>query len=401
MNITRTFHTVGQGAFYSEVFNNDNGKRFIVVYDCGSYSIGAKTLSPKPNIKLQTKIKSDLGSPEVDILFISHFDTDHINGCQFLNPRVVIIPYLEKEQINFLSAVNQIIDGDLQIGILLHPENYFSNAKIIRVRSTQNLEEIDEDFINIDLNSDIDLQRLFLKEEIKSGQIIRLNNCVPIWEYLPYNPYWEILSPNFKQILKDLNLKYEELSKEDNGVYIKSNLKKIRDAYDRLGNNKNKHSLIVYSGPLESFRSRLIFNNHKCFSCDPDCLLCRFHKYCRLLYDKQACIYFGDITVNDKLIKNFYEGLNKKGGSKKEDCNKSRLEKVGTIQIPHHGSWLSRGDKCPNNEPKICVISVGEMNDYGHPSSQIICSILQKGHELKLVTENSTSIFIESFDLRL
>lgn len=35
MRIIRTFHPVGQGAFYSESFYDVDGFRYNVVYDCG------------------------------------------------------------------------------------------------------------------------------------------------------------------------------------------------------------------------------------------------------------------------------------------------------------------------------------------------------------------------------
>ena len=38
VTMTRTFHPVGQGAFYSEVFSLEGGEEFTVVYDCGTES---------------------------------------------------------------------------------------------------------------------------------------------------------------------------------------------------------------------------------------------------------------------------------------------------------------------------------------------------------------------------
>ena len=61
----RTFHPVGQGAFYSERHSNFN-----IVYDCG-------TTSPRRARRVVEKAFKD---EVVDILFISHFDSDHISS---------------------------------------------------------------------------------------------------------------------------------------------------------------------------------------------------------------------------------------------------------------------------------------------------------------------------------
>ena len=51
MCFTRIFHTVGQGAFYSEKIRRDKDRVFRMVYDCGSISL--------PELDLIKRIKSD------------------------------------------------------------------------------------------------------------------------------------------------------------------------------------------------------------------------------------------------------------------------------------------------------------------------------------------------------
>ena len=73
MTMTRTFQPVGQGAFYTEQFSKDDGGTFNVVYDCGSDSLDIQSLSKV--IK-----KSFPKESVIDAVFISHFDSDHVNG---------------------------------------------------------------------------------------------------------------------------------------------------------------------------------------------------------------------------------------------------------------------------------------------------------------------------------
>ena len=34
--LKRTYHPIGQGAFYTEVFTNSDNTKFVMVYDCGT-----------------------------------------------------------------------------------------------------------------------------------------------------------------------------------------------------------------------------------------------------------------------------------------------------------------------------------------------------------------------------
>ncbi len=79
--LTRTIHSVGQGAFYSETFSVRREKLFTAVYDCGR----------NKNVSAAAKIEK---LHKVDLIFISHFHDDHINGIKEIqqnsNPLIVI-----------------------------------------------------------------------------------------------------------------------------------------------------------------------------------------------------------------------------------------------------------------------------------------------------------------------
>ena len=73
----RVFAPVGQGAFYFERHNLFSGQTFTMVYDCGALYVS----SSKKRV-----ISSFLKDEIIDVLFISHFDYDHIS----------LIPHLGK-----------------------------------------------------------------------------------------------------------------------------------------------------------------------------------------------------------------------------------------------------------------------------------------------------------------
>ncbi len=82
MNIIRTFHPVGQGAFYSEEFRDSEGNCvFRVVYDCGSLkNCGLqRNCDGTPLKRKDIEERVEQAFPDghgVDILFVSHLDDD-------------------------------------------------------------------------------------------------------------------------------------------------------------------------------------------------------------------------------------------------------------------------------------------------------------------------------------
>ena len=110
MELTRIFHPVGQGIFYTEKFHFGD-KVFNVVFDCGSENKNKieKEIS-------QTFTKED----SIDILFISHFHADHMNSLNYLKDHCkkikrVIIPLQTAESINILKKTQSPIQKFLQL----------------------------------------------------------------------------------------------------------------------------------------------------------------------------------------------------------------------------------------------------------------------------------------------
>ncbi len=96
----RVFMPVGQGAFYIEKFNDG----FTVVYDCGSYK----------NISIvEENIKYSILDGKIDLIVISHYHEDHINGLEYLfknfDIKRMLMPYL-----NLTEKIESFIDADIQ-----------------------------------------------------------------------------------------------------------------------------------------------------------------------------------------------------------------------------------------------------------------------------------------------
>lgn len=116
-----SFFKAGQGSFYGgRIHSFESGKTFTIVYDCGtSQFISGNTASLNREITL---FKNDWyyhHSNDIDLLFISHFDYDHVSGIKRLlnefNVKRIILPYIGKPLRElFLVSIftNDPIDGD-------------------------------------------------------------------------------------------------------------------------------------------------------------------------------------------------------------------------------------------------------------------------------------------------
>ena len=73
MRVIRTIHPVGHGGFFTEELC-DATECYNVVYDCGTRN-GTMLLEREINKAFNRK-------QSVDLLFISHFDRDHVSGLK-------------------------------------------------------------------------------------------------------------------------------------------------------------------------------------------------------------------------------------------------------------------------------------------------------------------------------
>lgn len=78
MGVYFTYHGIGQGMFYTGKIDFGNGEpAFNFVYDCG-------TSSRQQLLKNAITAYHANCSHSIDLLILSHFDDDHINGLDSL-----------------------------------------------------------------------------------------------------------------------------------------------------------------------------------------------------------------------------------------------------------------------------------------------------------------------------
>ena len=278
MFFKRILHPVGQGAFFTEQFLDENGTSVLnVVYDCGSFT-------SQPNL-VEYEIRNTFEkNAHIDLLFISHFDEDHVNGLMTLQNKTkidkdtkVIIPFK-------YPYLLMVMDDDYPTLARFVMRMFNIGAQVIGV----------DDGINENrLGEPIDIDRLDGNITLGGKNVIRLDKV--LWYYYPF--------PN------------EILTKR----------KELRDIYKTIGKTKggvtriNVNALFMLSFPAVD----ITYNTNI------------WHQINLIGGAVPTCFYTGDSNLKG----NGYDEVKKMVTDILDIYSKGT--KVSMMQVPHHGS-----DKC-------------------------------------------------------
>ena len=371
----RIFAPVGQGAFYFERFFFQRQKDFNVVYDCGALY---------PSKSKRSLVNNLFGGRDVDILFISHFDYDHVSLIpDLINTtnaiKLVFLPFLYEEDKKIMVALYRVLEEELAsdygfvADLIENPRNIFGDdSVIIEIMPWEEENERREEEIDLD---SILMSGQGISEQIRSGSRFLKRNC---WLYVPYNFYHSRNAKKLKRMLRKVGIDVDRFV--NNESYLKNLIedrncrRKIRKVYNKLEGNINSNSLVVYSGPLRGCRFRS-FSEFLLRSFSEFLLFGRRKIY---IYDgvdswkRAGCLYTGDINLTDGrfILRSIFSKY---------------WKEIGTIQVPHHGSKKSFSSK--NFRKCVCApISTGK-NPFGHPSPKTLQELISLNTCPILVTE--------------
>ncbi len=359
MNLIRTFHPIGQGAFYTER-HTFKGAEFTVVYDCGSTTLNGQ--------KLERKIKSTFPkNHSIDILFISHFHADHINGIDILAKhckiKKVVLPQIDDAAKILLKITNLIDYNFTDTSLIDNPEGFFGgDIPIIRIEPN----EINLDQESIRINEPIDISKIGSSTINPSGTVF--SPFVDIdWLFIPFNYKHDKRRKQFEDALKIYNLTLADI---DTINKIRKNKNNVIEAYNAVDGNLNENSMILFSGKNSKDYIRCFDQFHHVY----------FHRHFHLNF-QSGCLYMGDIDLNEP---NIVSDINTKLSQ--------LLSFIGTLQVPHHGSIYNFTTSIL--QPNMCcaIFSFGTSNTYGHPSDRVFSDVIANNIYPHLVTENQTSI---------
>lgn len=386
VRIVRTFHPVGQGAFYSERFYFDGHKPAAhnIVYDCGT-SLGQVG-------KVKSVVTQAFGKDDViDYLFISHLDYDHISLVQTLlssvkGVRNIVLPLVPKDVLMTEMALCQIAEQDEAVSFL--------SRVIGHLRG-----EHENDYYHGDYNihfvaGEESVDNEVGRAHVFSSGVPRVADWDANWVFIPYNMGFRSrkkeLIDKLDKALASYNDEARAIGEEEfpSGKALYDRLKDdlfvgriitiaklknvIKSAYEKLPDGINKNSLLLYSGPAKGvdryFIRRIV----------PACYDRRwFFRY------NAGCLYTGD---NDWDLQGW---MNKPFADV--------WENIGTIQTPHHGSRESFDvAKNPINSWYYFPVSFGTNNSFGHPSGKVLSYLLANGCVPVPVTEQLNTAFYQT-----
>lgn len=374
INANFKFHPVGQGCFYSGRIKYDRVS-FNIVYDCG-------TVSPRNFLTGEINKYKRTINGVLDLLIISHFDKDHINGVfELLNGitcKNLIIPYyqpIERLMLAISANENDNADNRDYIEFLRNPIAYFIERdfnieRIIFIGEPNNDSDTvynpDNNSPDFDINGDtsmniqVDLfeNNIFPENVADLDKAATLQNTIVKFLKKPYRiqlPFWEFVFYLKEQenkllvtkITTEINNLAESLNVSVLDLFDEEHLKDLKKIYASKFKNLNNTSVVTYHGPINSFNIKGELWRSFYWSC---------------YKGKCGTLLTGDISL--KAIKNI-QSLQKYYGS--------YLDTISFFQIPHHGAKANWNITPSNNLREFCTYIINHgLGRKHHPSLEVI-----------------------------
>ncbi|MDO8989404.1 MAG: MBL fold metallo-hydrolase [Sideroxyarcus sp.] len=379
---------VGHGFFHSGKIETDTAS-YRYVYDCGSHH--SNHLANKRVNELYGIESLDSDKPSIDMVVISHFHADHINGVprlfQQFKIRQLVLPFLSEDSqivaLAQLAATSPNAWNELH-ELVTNPRgwvNQHNGEETLIVQISENAGEVEVHRENDDglfigppgiVNHNSTSGICQSQKVIWNFKFFIQNNSSASQSVI--QKLQSSLSIPSRQILLD-NLKNE--------TWIKNNWDTIKKCYTGLGSSKqNATTLCMFSGPAGDYQLHDARISGKPLCYFQDCWWIHLHYGIGWLGT-------GDAELKSKT--NFQAFMNHFNG---------HIEKTSTTSIPHHGS-------INNYHPKLGEIGFRHTitSDYAvdpkghHPSPTVVSDIQAKCGTPIIVTKSSH--FSERFFLEI
>ncbi len=402
MFVEYTFFPVGQGLFScGKLYTDKNKKPFVWIYDCG-------TLKGDED-KLTTAIDELNDIDEFDLVVISHFHTDHINGLKKLlanKPiKKLMMPFLTDEQkgiafiksffywheqqskyyyindnlfeefeeflynpLNFIEK-NKTFDNSLELNLVLQSEL----SKNIRVPEIKNVTNVDEHNICIE-HTQLTTKANITVMEMAANTLIVVDDK---WEFLLYNDTEDILIENndeIKEIFQEIDILKEK---------IKSSCYNKKEKEKAINDLKKKHSTLLAS--ITNTNSSSIFMYAGCHRLEKiqKCYSCKYNS----IEKRHGILYTGDGDLSNShkvdILASYLE--------------QERVNNIHCLQVMHHGS---KHNNCPEVakkfQPLKSIFSANPKFTYKHPHKEVLLDFINNGPVLVSEVLRYPFVFSES-----
>lgn len=383
--VEMTQHPVGQGSMMSGILS-DGASNFVWVYDCGSNQ-------KEPLIREIKKIKYN---KKVDRLFISHLDSDHVNGIDYLLTSVaveeVVLPYLN--DIDLLLVLARDIENGVLTGsamsMLSDIETWFRGRGVQRITMVNPTNDEGEGPLlaetpefpsgtetpsgwqavwsgtpepaGVDFEIPSRVTRIVAPN---STLQMRLNGQDADWVFIPFahQPAASEINKFISEIKRNFNINKIDRKFLKEAIKDIDGREKLKYCYSEIWKEHNLVSMALFAG---------LKNNDKYVNrCFHSC--CRRHyefgRCCRCAgccYGHCAAEQVSWLSTGDMKLKD----NNRRTAFTKH--YKDVVNTVGTFTLPHHGAEKSFHQDILDFAPNVMrwVASSGP-NGYGHPSNQV------------------------------
>jgi len=374
MDVKLVQHAVGQGGLFSGTLSA-GGKPLRWAYDCGSNQADA----------LAREIATVAAGGDLDLLFLSHLDSDHVNGIDKLLSRVkvreVVLPYLDEETIvatlardagqESLSGVFVEAVGDLAgwfgsrgvetITFVDGRTDEEGDGPVVpgapegggegdcETKWTREAEEISDPITaERQATGTARMQRV----APDAALIVSTPNSQLNWALVPY--VHQPSSAQKKAFDDVLEAEFGKISKKEIAQAAKDPAvrKRLRDCYDALWSDHNLVSMTLYAGPISKgpigveLRARPIYHDWR-WRRDAD--------------QVGGWMLTGDAHLNgvrrrQRFLK-FYERF---------------TPMINVLMLPHHGSIHNHSVEVLDAMPELWIgFAAAGPNSYGHPHEDV------------------------------
>ena len=381
-SMQRTLHPVGHGSFFTEeltVYDQKKDLSFQTIYDCGTQN-SQDILNNCIDSAFETQ-------REIDILFISHLDQDHISGIKYLKSKHtikrILFPF-QKEDLIFvflqaLETAKETNDSEPSISEKTIFE-FFFNAEFWK-SSDSNEDAPVFCYMRPYGSNEFQQERKSIEqlqngEEIDSFQELSFpTEKTTLWKYVPF-----VFDERERQ--KEFNKRVKaEKEKEDSPLkgfelqhlFDNENKKiidKLKEIYNQIGTgtrNINSNSMMLYSGPFRPGKANYFVHQES---------KQKGNLSWETPYYYPACLYLGDVDLDKQpTIPTIKFKLS------------NDLANLDMIQIPHHGSKgsFNRALLDLGCHTRYYFLS-HRANDKKHPSVCVKKNIYS--HQLLCISEN-------------
>lgn len=391
------FHPVGQGLFTSGMLKIEGTDPYWWVFDCGTYLKKHQLDLTKEvdQLSRSVAVSRASGKPRLDIVFISHFDRDHINGLLELLAKFevgrLVLPYISMHlRISIAMEVKTRNFSEWQL-FVINPVKYIASAQDVNVEriaivlpaSTQIPENQDRLPSSSDDGVVIEPPPLRRPPIVDEGYITDSYpiewlspsarfNVKGIWEFVPYNDSSLVSNATapFQKAIKKLTTTLLDPAYPGSREALKASMERIYNktfgASPRL---RNLISLFVYAGAIDcspitryAYSTSNYLTSANLEHLNKYCWPRHFWAYWLLLPFRvsgpKALLLTGDGSLSTKRqLKQLVDYL----GQPRIDC-------IQVFQVMHHGAKTSWHDDVARViAPEFSVFCAFPFGSHPHP----------------------------------